>query len=40
MVAYENYIVDIAVAFGANASEARKDAEDMVDFERQLATVC
>ena len=39
MVDYENFIVDIAVAFGANASEARRDAEDMVDFEMQLANV-
>ena len=32
-------VVDVAMALGANESEARNDATDMVNFEAQLASV-
>ena len=36
---YEKYIRDIAMIFGADAEQAKRDAKDIVDFETQLAKV-
>ena len=39
LMAYEKFITDIAVAFGADESTAKKDSKDVVDLEIDLAKV-
>ena len=39
MMTYRKFVVDVAVAFGANTSEAKADVEHMVDLQIQLASV-
>lgn len=39
LMAYQTWIEEMMIAFGANADVARQDASDLVDFEIQLANV-
>ena len=39
LMAYQKKIAEIAIAFGADKQNAEQDAEDVVDFERELAKV-
>lgn len=37
--AYYNYLVDLAVIFGADQSQAQREIEEAVQFEMELAEV-
>ena len=39
LMTYQKFVADVAVAFGANASEAEVDVENMLDLQIQLAGV-
>lgn len=39
LMAYQTMLEEMSVAFGANPAIAKQDAEDIVDFEIELANV-